>query len=63
MLSIQHDDLRHSKIPSKILAHSTELETKVQKFWQKDGFFVDKKETSDHLLSFKAVSNKNIAFR
>ena len=38
-----------TRYPPKILAYTNELCTKVQKFWQKDGFFVDKKETSDHL--------------
>jgi hypothetical protein len=49
VFAIQYDEFCPSKIASKILAHSTELGMEIQKSWQKDWFFVDKKETSDHL--------------
>jgi len=49
--------------PQKILAYTNELCTKVQKFWQKDGFFVDKKETSDHLCKDITMLQNNTAFR
>jgi hypothetical protein len=48
-LGIQRDNLSHSKTPLKIPAYSAELGMAIQEFWHKDGFFVDKKETSDHL--------------
>jgi hypothetical protein len=48
-LGIQRDNLSHSKTPQKIPAYNVALDKKLQKFCQKDGFFVDKKETSDHL--------------
>jgi hypothetical protein len=49
VFAIQYDEFCPSKIASKILACSTELGMEIQKSWQENWFFVDKKETSDHL--------------